>query len=99
MIKSRGYRIELGEIETILSAHSKIKENAVIALPSEEFGSAISAVLVAELNTDLYEEEVRRFCSENLPVYMVPETIHFVSALPRTSTGKIDRTAVAELIP
>ncbi len=99
MIKSRGYRIELGEIETILSAHSKIKENAVNALPSEEFGSTISAVLVAELNTDLDEEEVRRFCSENLPVYMVPETIHFVSALPRTSTGKIDRTAVAELIP
>ena len=99
MIKSRGYRIELGEIETVLSSHSKIKESVVYALPSEEFGSTISTLVVSETNTDLNEDEVRRFCSENLPVYMVPETIHFARELPRTSTGKIDRTAVAELRP
>lgn len=99
MVKSRGYRIELGEIETVLSSHSKIKESAVYALPSEEFGSTISTLVVVEPNTDLAEDEVRRFCSENLPVYMVPETIRFVKELPRTSTGKIDRTAVADLRP
>ena len=97
MVKSRGYRIELGEIETVLTAHAKIRECVVTPLPSEEFGSIISAVLVTELDTDLDEDEILRYCRDNLPTYMVPETIRFMSALPRTSTGKIDRKAVESL--
>ena len=94
MIKSRGYRIELGEIETVLAAHEKIRECVVSPLPSEEFGAIIAAALVTEPGTDLNEDELLRYCRDNLPTYMVPEVIRFMSVLPRTSTGKIDRKAV-----
>ena len=97
MVKSRGYRIELGEIETVLAAHDKIRECVVIALPSEEFGTIMAAVLVTEPGTDLDEDELLRYCRDSLPTYMVPETIRFMSALPRTSTGKIDRKAFESL--
>ncbi len=98
MIKSRGYRIELGEIETVLNAHPNIKESIVAALPSEEFGTTVAAILVARSDTDLAEEDIYRFCKEKLPAYMIPEQIRFIDALPRTSTGKIDRQTVAESI-
>ena len=69
----------------------------VTSLPSEEFGAIIAAVLVAEPGTDLDEDELLRYCRDNLPTYMVPEIIRFISALPRTSTGKIDRKAAESL--
>jgi acyl-coenzyme A synthetase/AMP-(fatty) acid ligase len=96
MIKSRGYRIELGEIETVLLAHEKIKEVVVSTIPSEEFGNIIKAVLVTKIDADLNETTIQRFCAETLPAYMVPENIHIVQALPRTSTGKIDRKAISD---
>ncbi|NNK57057.1 MAG: amino acid adenylation domain-containing protein [Desulfofustis sp.] len=97
MIKSRGYRIELGEIETVLAAHGKIRESAVTPLPSDQFGSIITAVLVTEPDTDLDEDDVLRYCRDNLPTYMVPEIIRFRSVLPRTSTGKVDRKTLESL--
>jgi amino acid adenylation domain-containing protein len=97
MIKSRGYRIELGEIETVLSAHNEIKEVVVATAPSEEIGTIIKAVLVVQPEADLNERDIRLYCSEMLPSYMVPEIINIVSTLPRTSTGKIDRIAIASL--
>ncbi len=97
MVKSRGYRIELGEIETVLTAHPKIRESVVLALPSEQFNNTLGAVLVAEPGTELDSEDVLRFCRDKLPTYMVPEKISFMTALPRTSTGKIDRRAMGTL--
>lgn len=91
MIKSRGYRIELGEIEAALSSHSGLKEVAVAAVPDDEIGSRIKAVIVPDSGEPVSKKEILRFCSQNLPAYMVPEFVSFVPALPRTSTGKIDR--------
>ena len=44
-VKSRGYRIELGEIEAALYAHPAVVEAAVIAVPDEEVGSRLRAVV------------------------------------------------------
>ncbi len=95
MIKSRGYRIELGEIETILSAHPGIKDVAVTAVPDDKIGNKIKVVLVAKDNAEISENEVKLFCSQKLTHYMIPEIISIVNAIPRTSTGKIDRKRLA----
>lgn len=97
MIKSRGYRIELKEIETVISSHPEVHESAVSALPSDLLGSKIAAMVVLEEKGELEDRDLRQFCRERLPQYMVPEIIHFTSALPRTSTGKIDRRGVADM--
>ncbi len=91
LVKSRGYRIELGEIEAVLYQHASIGEAAAIAIPDDEIGARLAAVLVSSEGGDLDESEVRAFCTARLPRYMVPERFVMRTTLPRTSTGKIDR--------
>ncbi|HLF03779.1 MAG TPA: amino acid adenylation domain-containing protein [Dehalococcoidia bacterium] len=90
-IKSRGYRIELGEIETALYAHPKVEEAAVVAIPDDEIGNAIKAVVVAKAGLQVGRGELEHFCAQRIPKYMVPSMIEFRSTLPKTSTGKVDK--------
>ena len=91
-IKSRGYRIELEEIETTIYAHPAIVEAAVIAIPDEEIGNKIKAIVATQEGNNLKKSDLEYFCAERLPKYMIPELIEFRSGLPKTATGKIDKT-------
>ena len=92
MIKSRGYRIELGEIETVLYRHPGVEETAVIAIPDEEIGNVIKAVVVTRDAGEVAKRELESFCSEHIPKYMIPGIIEIRASLPKTSTGKLDKT-------
>jgi acyl-coenzyme A synthetase/AMP-(fatty) acid ligase len=94
MIKSRGYRIELGEIESALYGHEQVKEAAALALPDELLGNRIQAFVVLAEGSTLTARELESFCARSLPKYMVPEKIGLCAALPKTSSGKTDRTAL-----
>jgi amino acid adenylation domain-containing protein len=91
MIKTRGYRVELGEIEAVIVAHSAVDEAAVLAIPDDEIGNAIRAIVTLSDNGSVTSPELKRHCAEKLPPYMIPEEIEFRDSLPRTSNGKIDR--------
>ncbi len=97
MVKSRGYRIELGEIESVMYRHPRILEAAVVAIPDEVLGNRIKAFAVSRPDQELAEEEVRRHCSNYLPKYMIPESVELRDSLPRTSTGKVDKTALKSM--
>jgi amino acid adenylation domain-containing protein len=88
-IKSRGYRIELGEIESVLYGHPSVVECAIIAVPDELVTNRIMAFVVAR--DGLSPNELMRFCGSRIPNYMIPEMFEFRDALPKTSTGKVDR--------
>lgn len=88
-IKSRGYRIELGDIEATLYANPSVVECAVVAVPDEFISNRIKAYLT--VRGSVQENDLVRFCSERIPRYMIPEIFEFRDALPKTSTGKIDR--------
>jgi acyl-coenzyme A synthetase/AMP-(fatty) acid ligase len=88
-IKSRGYRIELGDIEAALDAHPGIEECAVVAVPDDLVTNRIKAFVASSSTIGV------RFCAARIPKYMVPESFEFLDTLPRTSTGKIDRQALA----
>ncbi|MGH2722670.1 MAG: amino acid adenylation domain-containing protein [Actinomycetota bacterium] len=92
-IKSRGYRIELGEIETTLYAHPSVVECSVAAIPDELVTNRIKAFVVVRGDVD--HAELAGFCAGRLPRYMIPEVFEFRDVLPKTSTGKIDRQALA----
>ncbi len=93
-IKSRGYRIELGDVEAALHAHPSVVECVALARPDDLFGSRLEAVAV--VRDGVTGAQLSVFCASVLPRYMVPDTIHLRRALPRTSTGKLDRLAAAE---
>jgi amino acid adenylation domain-containing protein len=96
MVKTRGYRVELGEVEAALYAHPAISEAAVLPVPDELLGSRLRAVICADGADGLTREEVLDHCRRRLPAYMVPDVVEFCAALPRTSTGKVDRVRLAE---
>jgi amino acid adenylation domain-containing protein len=91
-IKSRGYRIELGEIETVLYSHPAIEEAAVIPIPDDEIGNQIKAFVVLRNGQELPRNAIDAFCAARLPKYMVPHQVEVQDALPKTSTGKVDKT-------
>ncbi|HSE82619.1 MAG TPA: amino acid adenylation domain-containing protein [Gaiellaceae bacterium] len=92
-IKSRGYRIELGDVEAALDQHPSVLECAVVPIPDEVVTNRIKAFVVT--NGDIGPEELVTFVCERLPRYMAPELFEFREALPRSSTGKVDRRALA----
>lgn len=95
-IKSRGYRIELGDVETALSAHPGLAEAVAVALPHEEWGMAIVACVVPKDGLLITEADIKRHVARRLPRYMVPTHVDVLEALPRTSTGKVDRQALVQ---
>jgi acyl-coenzyme A synthetase/AMP-(fatty) acid ligase len=96
MIKSRGYRIELGEIEAALYSHPQITEAVIIPLPDDIVGSRLKAFIVTADSVELDAGDIKAHCARHLPHYMIPEIIEFRDALPKTSTGKINRTLLAQ---
>lgn len=97
MVKSRGYRIELGEIEQVLYQHGQVREAVVVAVPDEEIGTRLKAVIAPHAEGALSEAELQAFCAARLPRYMVPEVFLFRSDLPKTSTEKTDRQALSKI--
>jgi amino acid adenylation domain-containing protein len=97
MVKRRGYRVELGEIEAGFYRHPRIKEAAVVAFPDEETGVSICAFLSCHEATHPSLIEIKRFCAENLPLYMIPDKFLWLGSLPKTSTDKVDYQQLKEM--
>jgi amino acid adenylation domain-containing protein len=93
-VKIRGFRIELGEIEAVLRSHNLVR-NAVVTVWR---GSETDVRLVAYVlpGPRLDPNELRPWLAARLPDYMVPNLVMTIGAVPRTPTGKVDRTALPE---
>jgi amino acid adenylation domain-containing protein len=89
MVKRRGYRIELDEVEACLYRNPTVRQAAVISHESDD-GIRIKAFCVPRDGQKLSLIALKTFCSEHLPVYMVPDTFAFPASLPMTATDKVD---------
>ena len=99
MIVSSGYNIAAPEVEEALAGHPAILESAVIGVLCPERGQKVKAFVVLKPGTlagpDLakaLQDHVKAFIAP----YKYPREIEFVSALPRTATGKIRRFALRD---
>jgi amino acid adenylation domain-containing protein/non-ribosomal peptide synthase protein (TIGR01720 family) len=91
-VKIRGFRIELGEVEARLLDHSEVREAAVLA--RDIAGSAqLVAYMVAESGASS-RDALRASLAQQLPDYMVPTHWLFLSHMPLTPNGKLDRKAL-----
>ncbi|MFH1832208.1 MAG: amino acid adenylation domain-containing protein [bacterium] len=98
MIKVCGYRIELGEIESALAQFKGIDEFCVVALPDEKYGNRLYCFYSALRDTDISTYELTEFLKEKIPNYMIPFGFLQHPVLPKTSSGKIDRVMLADVI-
>ncbi|GAK50133.1 amino acid adenylation domain protein [Candidatus Moduliflexus flocculans] len=94
-VKIRGYRIELGEIETVLAKHPAILEVVVVARGDADHPQLAAYIVFAEQKIAT-EQELRDWLKRDVPDYMIPATFTFLSAMPLTPNGKVDRRALPD---
>jgi amino acid adenylation domain-containing protein len=97
MVKKRGYRVELGEIESCLYRHPEVREAAVVALPDDTLGMKVRAHLVTRGGGRISLIQLKAFCAQHLPIYMVPDVFSFHAELPKTSTEKTDYQTLMQM--
>ena len=96
-VKRRGFRIELGEIETALAGCEDILEAAAVAVDDGKRGTAIIAFVRPRSPGAITLVEVKAHCARRLPLYMVPDHIVFLNAIPTGGRGKIDYLALSRI--
>jgi amino acid adenylation domain-containing protein len=93
-VKLRGFRIELEAIANILNGHGAVQESVAILREDLPQQALIAAYAVLKQPGSVSEADLRAELAHHLPSYMLPASITFLSALPRTPHGKIDRRAL-----
>lgn len=96
MIVSGGINIYAEGVERELERHPEIREALIVGVPDKQWGETVKAYVVTE--ADLTAEALEEWCQESyrLADYQRPRYYEFVTSLPRTASGKLDRNAVDE---
>ncbi|WP_350935577.1 amino acid adenylation domain-containing protein [Micromonospora mangrovi] len=94
-VKINGHRIDPAAVESVLLGHPEVRETAVVA---QELADGVKR-LVAYVVGPVTAEDVRAYLSQRLPAAAVPGVVSPVRALPRSSTGKIDRSLLRTMSP
>jgi 2-aminobenzoate-CoA ligase len=101
MIISAGYNIASPEVEEVLLQHPAVAECGVTGVADEERGQVVKACVVLrpgfEPSTDL-AKTLQEFVKAQIAPYKYPRALIFVSQLPRTQTGKLQRFRLKELL-
>jgi 2-aminobenzoate-CoA ligase len=94
MIVSSGYNISGAEVENVLLTDPSVAECAVVGVPDEHRGQLVKAFVVpsaAVTPSDALAKALQDFVKSQLAPYKYPRAIEFVTTLPRTPTGKVQR--------
>jgi len=94
MIVSAGYNIGGPEVEDALLDHPKVKDCAVVGAPDEQRGRIVKAFVIlrdAADASDATTKELQDFVKAEIAPYKYPRAVEFVTDLPRTETGKVQR--------
>ncbi|WP_412541202.1 AMP-binding protein [Longispora sp. K20-0274] len=94
MIISAGINIAPPEVEWALLSHPDVLECAVVGLPDEERTMVVAAYVVLApgvVGDEAKADELREHCRREIAPYKMPRVVEFLAALPRTSTGKVQR--------
>jgi long-chain acyl-CoA synthetase len=85
------------ELDGVLMGHPKILEACTIGLPHEYRGETVKAFIVVKEGETLTEDDVVKYCKENLAAYKVPKLIEFIDELPKSAVGKILRRKLKDM--
>ena len=94
VIISGGENVSSIEVEDALMSHPAVREVAVIGVPDEKWGELVTALVVLE--GEVAADELIAHCRRSLAGYKCPKRIDFVTQLPRTATGKLQKFKLRE---
>ncbi|MFH1116837.1 MAG: AMP-binding protein [Pseudomonadota bacterium] len=96
LIKPGGENVYPAEVEKAILEHEAVKETVVIGVPDVKWGEAVKAVCVLEQGASLSAKDLIDFVAGRIARYKKPQHVVFVSELPKTGSGAIDRQKVKE---
>jgi fatty-acyl-CoA synthase len=91
MIITGGFNVYPSEVENCLALHPGIAMSAVIGVPDEKWGEAVTAIVVLKPGANADETEIIQYVTQKKGVVNAPKTVVFENQLPLTALGKIDR--------
>ncbi|MGX7741345.1 AMP-binding protein [Rhodopseudomonas parapalustris] len=91
MIVSGGFNIFPREVEDVLSTHQDVAMVAVVGVPDDKWGEAVTAVVVAKPGTKPDERDLIELVKTRKGSAHAPKSVQFVTELPMTGVGKIDK--------
>jgi 2-aminobenzoate-CoA ligase len=100
MIISSGYNIAGPEVEASLLRHQSVAECAVVGVSDEMRTQVVKAYVVLRPDmapSDDLAAELQSFVKDDIAPYKYPRQIEFISALPKTQTGKVQRYRLREM--
>lgn len=97
MILVSGFNVFPNEIEAVVVACEGVAECACIGVPDEKSGEAVRVFVLLKPGAALSDDDLIRYCRENLAGYKVPKQVRFVEELPKSNVGKILRRELREL--
>jgi benzoate-CoA ligase family protein len=100
LFKCSGMWVSPGEVEDAVMTHPAVLEVAVVA-EADEKGATIAAAYIGlrpgRSGGDALAKEIMEHAAKTLPRFKRPQRIHFMEALPRTATGKVQRFKLRQL--
>jgi acyl-CoA synthetase (AMP-forming)/AMP-acid ligase II len=96
IIKTGGENVSSLRVEAILREHSGITKAAVVGLPDDRWGEAVTAVVVPKSDQPLDEKEIIDFCRARLAGFETPKSVVIVDTLPETIGGKVLKYVIRE---
>jgi fatty-acyl-CoA synthase len=91
MIVTGGENVYSTEVENTLYLHPSVLECAIVGVPDEKWGEAVQVIVVLKPGRKVTDEELIRFCKERIARYKAPKAIDFISSMPKTGSGKIEK--------
>ena len=91
VIISGGENISSVEVEGALLRHPAVQEVAIVGMPDERWGESPHAFVVLAAGGEASEADLVEFARGRLAHFKAPRHVHFVTELPKTATGKIQK--------
>ncbi|TAI65594.1 AMP-binding protein [Bradyrhizobium sp. Leo170] len=96
IIISGGFNVYPGEVEQVLWTHPAIQDCAVIGIPDEKWGEAVTAVVELKPGASVAERELIALCKDQLGSIRTPKSVAIWDALPRSNVGKVLKKDIRE---
>ncbi len=97
LIVSGGENVYPAEVEAVLLGHPSVAEAGVASLPDADLGARVVAWIVLRDEAVADAATLSAYCSDRLAGYKQPREFQFVTSLPRTAAGKLQRRRLASL--
>jgi acyl-CoA synthetase (AMP-forming)/AMP-acid ligase II len=97
MIVTGGQNVYAAEVEDIILRCPGVAECAVFGLPDDFWGERVASIVVPQQNANVTAAALDAFCRQHLAGFKIPKDFIFeTDALPRTSTGKVQKFLLVE---